>query len=100
MNKTLLLTTALAGALSMTSALANPTVCTNSGLTRTVEVVYEMEGQAAPCEVIYNKQTEGTQQSLWRANNEEGYCEARAAEFIEKLEGWGWECTAETADAE
>ena len=101
MNKKLLITsTTLAGLLAASAAFANPTVCTNSGLTRTVEVVYEMEGQDTPCEVIYNKQTEGTQSSLWRANNEAGYCEARAAEFIDKLEGWGWDCNAEAADAE
>ena len=92
-------TAALFGSVA-SPALANPVSCSYGDLSRQIEVVYSDPGQAVPCEVIYNKQSEGTQQSLWRANNEAGYCEARAAEFIEKLEGWGWNCEADSGDAE
>ncbi|MDP6374960.1 MAG: hypothetical protein QF921_04995 [Pseudomonadales bacterium] len=90
--KTLIAITAFA---LTATAYANPTICTNWGLIRSVEVVYGVEGQAVPCEVIYAKRTEGTTQSLWRANNEEGYCEARAIDFIKQLESSGWDCDSE-----
>jgi hypothetical protein len=67
--------------------------CSLDELTRRVEIFYET-GVTVPCEVHYYKDTEmpGERQVLWRAANEEGYCEARAAEFIAKLEGMGWTC--------
>ena len=68
-------------------------VCNNADLQRRVQVIYE-PGVTVPCEVHYYKDTEapGESQVLWRALNEEGYCEAKAAEFASKLEGWGWDC--------
>ena len=67
--------------------------CTQGDLTRRVEVVYET-GVTVPCEVHYFKDTEapGERQTLWRALNEEGYCEAKAGEFVDKLSDWGWDC--------
>ena len=67
--------------------------CSADELTRRVEVFYET-GVTVPCEVHYYRDTEmpGERQVLWRAQNEEGYCEARAAEFVEKLRGMGWTC--------
>ena len=67
--------------------------CTYGGLERRVEIVYET-GVTVPCEVHYYKDTEapGEQQVLWRAVNEAGFCEARTAEFIDKLRGMGWNC--------
>lgn len=76
-----------------TYAAANPIACANGELSRTIEVVYSDPGQAVPCEVIYNKSAEGSIETLWQANNESGYCEARAAELIEKLKSLGWECS-------
>jgi len=69
--------------------------CVNGDLERRVVVMYET-GVTVPCEVHYFKDTEepGSSQVLWRALNEEGYCEARAADFVGKLEGWGWSCDA------
>ena len=80
-------------------ATADSTHCTNGSLQRTVEVVYSNPGQPVPCEVLYDKPSEGTQQSLWRANNEAGYCEDRAREFIGRLEELGWACGAAGTDA-
>jgi hypothetical protein len=67
--------------------------CSLDEVTRRVEILYET-GVRVPCEVHYYKDTEmpGERQVLWRATNEEGYCEAKAAEFVEKLEGMGWTC--------
>ena len=85
-------------------ALANPLICTYGDLTRRIEVVYPDPGQPLPCEVIYDKSGEGIIETLWRANNEAGYCEAQAAGLAEKLSGMGWSCTAgapaEAADPE
>ena len=73
--------------------------CSNADLVRRVEVVYETGG-VLPCEVHYYKDTEapGSREVLWRAQNEAGYCEARAGEFVERLRGFGWECTAGAAE--
>jgi hypothetical protein len=70
-------------------------VCSLDDAVRRVEILYET-GVTVPCEVHYYKDTEmpGERQVLWRARNEEGYCEARAAEFVEMLRGMGWTCRA------
>jgi len=68
--------------------------CTHGDLQRRIEILYE-PGMAVPCEVHYFKDTEapGERQVLWRALNEQGYCERKTAEFISKLKGLGWNCT-------
>ena len=68
--------------------------CSHGDLQRRVEIVYET-GVTVPCEVHYYKDTEapGEQQVLWRALNQEGYCEEKTHEFITKLGSWGWTCT-------
>lgn len=65
-------------------------VCTHGDNVRTIRVIYYDEGPKA-CEVTYEKST-GTQ-SLWNAISDEAYCEDRAAEFVDKQEGWGWNCS-------
>jgi hypothetical protein len=77
-----------------TLAHAEPTVCTLQGDQRSVEVVYSGEAGGVPCEVIYSKRAESSSASIYRANHEVGYCEARAAEFVDALRGWGWQCAA------
>ena len=68
--------------------------CTMAGLTRRVEVAYT-NGEAVPCEVRYYKESEGQSepQVLWSAQNETGYCESKAQDFVAKLQGLGWTCT-------
>ncbi len=90
-----------AATLAATSLVADPTECRLGDLARSVEIVYSAPGQAVPCEVLYRKAAEGTLETLWRATNETGYCEARADEFITKLESWGWTCNeaAEPSDS-
>ena len=75
--------------------LAAPVTCTQGDMTRSIEVVYSDPGQAVPCEVLYDKSSEGTQSTPWRATNESGYCEAKAAELVATLEGLGWGCAGE-----
>ena len=74
--------------------------CTVGELVRRVEIMYET-GMTLPCEVHYFKDTEapGESQVLWRAMNEQGYCENQASAFIEKLQSAGWTCTGESAPA-
>lgn len=69
--------------------------CALDEVTRRIEIYYET-GSTVPCEVQYLRDTEmpGEREVLWRAQNEEGYCEARAAELVEKLRGMGWTCWA------
>ncbi|MCD8522457.1 MAG: hypothetical protein LRY66_14550 [Saccharospirillaceae bacterium] len=73
------------------------TLCSHGNQTRIIEVKYTGEGQI-PCEVHYTKETGS--QVLWSAQTEGGYCEQKAAEFIEKQRGWGWECETTAAAAE
>lgn len=76
-------------------AIADPIQCTQGSLVRSVEVVYEVPDHSVPCEVIYDKTREGAGiHSLWRASSEAGYCEAKAAAFVDKLGAMGWDCSA------
>lgn len=87
-------------ALSISSAAgADAWNCSHIDLVREVQVEYP-EGGAVPCNVVYKKAMEGfTDQVLWSATNEQGYCEQKAREFVVKLESWGWGCVkAENAD--
>lgn len=69
--------------------------CSNADMIRRVEVFSE-PGVAVPCEVHYYKDTEapGERQVLWRAQNEAGYCETMADDFVNKLIELGWNCLA------
>lgn len=99
MKKALLMTSCLMAGIS-TSALAidnQTTICTHGDSTRKIEVVYTTENNV-PCSVEYTK-AEGTK-TLWSAANKEGYCENKAAEFVEKQKGWGWSCELVPASAE
>lgn len=92
MTKTIL----LAMFVGIPSAYADKvTICEHEGAVREVHVVYEVEGQTVPCSVNYVKET-GTQ-ALWRAENNEGYCEEKAADFIAKQESWGWTCESQAS---
>ncbi len=72
--------------------------CSYSELVRRVEILTE-PGVPVPCEVHYYKDTEapGEHQVLWSAQNDAGYCQTKTEEFVAKLEGWGWSCSASDA---
>jgi hypothetical protein len=65
-------------------------VCDNNGEKRIIKIAYQSEQQPVPCEVRYDK-GQG-EETLWSAQSEVGFCEARADEFIQKQESWGWSC--------
>ncbi len=76
------------------TANAGRYTCTLQGLTRRVEIAYATDGAGIPCDVNYYKDSEapGAVSTLWSAQNLQGYCEQKAAEFVEKLQSWGWDC--------
>ena len=93
MNR-LILTVVLA--LPSVAAYANERfVCTHGDQQRVIEIVYMGDGPV-PCEVRYDK-GDGSQ-VLWSAQNTEGYCESHAKAFVEKQEGWGWNCSRSQDD--
>lgn len=69
-------------------------LCTFDNNERRIALDYLQSGQAVPCEVRYQRDNEAWQ-TLWSANNEIGYCEAKAEEFIEQQQSWGWRCSLE-----
>ena len=98
MNKFLLVT--LFSAISATSVHAvenQKTVCSHGNQTRVIEVVYTT-GDEIPCEVRYSKEDGMT--TPWSANNLAGFCEKKAAAFIDKQETWGWACEAAANEPE
>lgn len=66
--------------------------CSHNDATRTITINYPTT-EPTPCSVNYQK--DGASQTLWEAQNSEGYCEEKANAFVEKQRGWGWECTSE-----
>ncbi|WP_185964381.1 hypothetical protein [Aliikangiella marina] len=65
------------------------TICKLGDDERIISVVYPQK-TIVPCEVQYTKN--GTMEVLWRAQAETGFCEEKAAVFIEKQKSWGWTC--------
>lgn len=63
---------------------------------RVISVVYEVEGEVVPCEVHYV--TADGLETPWSAQNEEGFCEEKAEEFVEQHREWGWRCDLLEAD--
>lgn len=66
-------------------------VCKNAGHVRTITLVYDDEETGKACKVDYEKSS-GTQ-TLWTANTDKDYCLEKAEAFVQKQEGWGWDCT-------
>ena len=84
----------LFSAVSATSVQAienQKTVCSHGNQVRVIEVVYTTDSEV-PCEVHYSKEDGMT--TPWSANNLAGFCERKAAAFIDKQEAWGWACEA------
>lgn len=84
----------LFSAISATSVQAvenQKTICRFGDKIRVIEVVYTT-GAEVPCEVRYSKEEGMT--IPWKANNLAGFCEEKAAAFIDKQEAWGWACEA------
>jgi len=79
-------------------AYASSWSCTHGDKTRNIVIEYASSG-SVPCIVVYRKSSEGAEdQTLWSAENIEGYCEEKAAAFVAKQEGWGWACAKATEE--
>lgn len=76
------------------TANAKSWVCESGELIREIAIKRET-ANAAPCSVIYDKEIEGQgSQTLWSAQHDGAYCDAKADALAEKLTGFGWTCTA------
>lgn len=81
----------------LTLAMSNPAStaetyhfqCSKDAEVRTLSVHYDSDAET-PCAVHYTKR--GSEQLLWSAKTQIGYCEAKAASFIEQLVTKGWHC--------
>lgn len=91
-TKTVVALTAWSALLVSPALLAGEAyVCQRGTLVRHISIDYANEGMVVPCQVNYTRE-DGTTQSLWSAQNDEGYCEQKVAEFAERQRGWGWDC--------
>ncbi len=84
-----------------TESFASTWTCRYAELTRNLVIFYTNAPAQLPCKVYYTKPMENVlPRALWKAQNEENYCERKAEEFIEKLRSWGWRCTRDHLQAE
>jgi len=91
MKKLTVVCIAISFGLLVGNAVADETyTCTHGTQERVITIVYQDQAAKVPCEVQYQKN--GTTETLWTAQNEVGYCERKAEEFVEKQRGWGWDC--------
>ena len=88
----ILLTGLLVFSVSLSSA---NTTCKKATSFREIDIIYSNPGYKVPCEVTYQKSESSEIKILWRAENQPGYCEQQAKDFIEKFEGLGWICESE-----
>ena len=65
-------------------------ICTDGQQERVISIVYQDQATKVPCDVEYT--SSGQTKTLWHADNEAGYCEEKAEEFIQKQIEWGWRC--------
>ncbi|MEM7564709.1 MAG: hypothetical protein AAF353_16915 [Pseudomonadota bacterium] len=93
------LNTAVISAILM--LLATPTVvnagswiCESNNLIREISVERET-ANAAPCSVVYNKDSENQgSKVLWSASFDGSYCDSKADALADKLASYGWSCTS------
>lgn len=75
-------------------SFANSWTCHYAELTRNVVIFYPNEPATLPCKVYYTKPNENVMpRTLWKAENDDSYCERKAVEFIKTLESRGWQCS-------
>ena len=77
-----------------TAATAESWICEQGTLIREINVERETPNPV-PCSVRYDKQAENLGTSvLWTAAADGSYCDIKANDLADKLEGHGWSCTA------
>ena len=80
------------------SAYADSWSCSRGNDVREIHIE-RATSSPVPCIVVYKKPTEGVEdQTLWSANNNEGYCEEKAQGLAAKLDSAGWVCTETIRD--
>ncbi|AQS37982.1 hypothetical protein Sps_02830 [Shewanella psychrophila] len=83
---------------SLSAKQTDQYICSLDNQQRVIEVIYTNPTAAVPCLVKYHK--DNASQILWRAENQAGYCEAKANEFAIKQQIWGWQCQHITETSE
>ena len=74
--------------------------CEYDSLIREV-IIQRTTSSPVPCQVVYKKPTEGIDdQVVWSAEFEASYCEEKAADFVAKLQSYGWSCIESTGGDE
>ena len=68
------------------------TVCRVGEIERIIGVDYQTPTAVVPCKVRYFKVNDNDLSFPWSAQQEPGYCEARAAALVEKFASLGWTC--------
>ena len=87
----------LIGLLVFSTSLLNAnTTCKKATSIREIDIVYSEPGFKLPCDVTYKKNESPEIKILWRAQNQPGYCEQKAKEYIETFESLGWVCNSES----
>jgi len=84
----------LAATLMTVAQVSFASECKQGKSVRKVDIVYEAEGKKAPCSVKYTKE-DGSEKTLYTAKAEEGYCEKKSAEFMDKMKASGWVCESD-----
>ena len=98
MKKAILLIPTAVLTFSPLAAIADSWSCRHTNDVREIHIERSTSGPV-PCQVVYKKLTEGVEdQVLWSAENDAGYCEEKANEFVAKQESWGWTCVETIAD--
>jgi len=60
-------------------------------LKRRLETYYDNDPAELPCRVVYYRE-DGITQLIAESQYTPGYCANKRNEFLEKLNGWGWQC--------
>lgn len=84
------------GAIGATAAYADGDAwyCRQGERVREVTIYYPQAPERVPCEVYYTKRDQKRMpRVLWSATREVGYCERRAAAFVDRLQALGWQCS-------
>ncbi|MGI9452198.1 MAG: hypothetical protein ACR2QH_16390 [Geminicoccaceae bacterium] len=70
--------------------------CVNSGTRYRVAIVREVPDRELPCSVQTFEHPIGLYwmnwRVIWRAENQDGFCEAKALEWVDTRRGYGWKC--------
>ncbi len=96
MKRLIILAACLTSPLFAVETTSTMVECSKSSVVRKIEVTRTNNGTSESCEVIYHKPSEGAQSNtIWSADLQKGYCDEKAAGFVQKQESWGFACTGQ-----